>query len=120
LWFYHEIRGNLENPAIVEGLMWTAIAVVALKRFVAHMTQLLTDVPMSTRKGAMCAVHVLGEIVQALKTGDMVGLSDALEAATIYLDPNLAKPDFSAKGSQQRQKRPQNQCIMLTYPAPIR
>src|SRR6266851_3148319 len=73
------------NPAIVEGLMWTAIAAAALKRFLASMTQLLLEVPMSTRKVAMCAVHVLGGIVQALKTGDVAGLSDALEAAMTYL-----------------------------------
>ena len=40
---------NTENPAIVEGLIWTAIAAAALKRFLAHMTQRLTQVPMSTR-----------------------------------------------------------------------
>ena len=40
---------------------------------------------MSTRKVAMCAVYVLGGIVQALRTGDMVGLYDALEAAMMYL-----------------------------------
>ena len=73
------------NPAIVEGLMWAAIAAAALKRFLAHMTQLLVEVPMSTRKVAMCAVHVLGGIVQALKTGDMAGLYAALEAAMTYL-----------------------------------
>jgi hypothetical protein len=76
---------DTENPAIVEGLMWTAIAAAALKRFLAHMTQLLTAVPMSTRKVAMCAVHVLGGIIQALKTGDVVGLYDALEVAITYL-----------------------------------
>jgi len=47
------------NPALVEGLMWAAIAAAALKRFLAHMTQLLMEVPMSTRKVAMCAMHVL-------------------------------------------------------------
>ena len=73
------------NPAIVEGLIWAAIAAAALKRFLAHITQLLVEVPMSTRKVAMCAVHVLGGIVQALKTGDMAGLYDALEAAMTYL-----------------------------------
>jgi len=73
------------NPAIVEGLMWAAIAAAALKRFLAHMPQLLVEVPMSTRKVAMCAVHVLGGIVQALKTGDMAGLYAALEAAMTYL-----------------------------------
>ena len=76
---------DTENPAIVEGLIWTAIAAAALKRFLAHMTQLLLEVPMSTRKVAMCAVHVLGGIVQALKTGDVAGLYDAMEAAIMYL-----------------------------------
>ena len=76
---------DTENPAIVEGLIWTAIAAAALKRFLAHMTQLLLEVPMSTRKVAMCAVHVLGRIVQALKTGDVAGLYDAIEAALMYL-----------------------------------
>ena len=76
---------DTENPAIVEGLIWTAIAAAALKRFLAHMTQLLLEVPMSTRKVAMCAVHVLGRIVQALKTGDVAGLYDAMEAAIMYL-----------------------------------
>jgi hypothetical protein len=73
------------NPAIVEGLIWTAIAAAALKRFLAHMTQLLTQVPMSTRKVAMCAVHVLGGLVQALKTGDVGGLYTAVETAITYL-----------------------------------
>src|SRR5437879_7137786 len=61
--------------AIVEGLIWTAIAAAALKRFLAHMTQLLAEVPMSTRKVAMCAVHVLGDIVRALQRGGVEGLS---------------------------------------------
>jgi len=74
-----------DNPAIVEGLMWAAIAAAALTRFLAHITQLLVEVPMSTRKVAMCAVHVLGDIVEALKTGDVTGLSAALEAAITYL-----------------------------------
>ncbi len=73
------------NPAIVEGLIWTAIAAAALKRFLAHMTQLLLEVPMSTRKVAMCAVHALGGIVQALKIGDVAGLYAAIEAAITYL-----------------------------------
>src|SRR5437899_3801169 len=73
------------NPAIVEGLIWTAIAAAALKRFLAHMTQLLVEVPMSTRKVAMCAMHVLGDIVRALKRGDEAGLYAALEAALTYL-----------------------------------
>jgi Transposase DDE domain len=73
------------NPTIVEGLIWAAIAAAALKRFLAYMTQLLAEVPISTRKVAMCAVHVVGELVQALKTGNAGGLYAALEAAITYL-----------------------------------
>jgi hypothetical protein len=40
---------------------------------------------MSTRKVAMCAVHVLGNIVRALQSGDVRGLYAALEAAVTYL-----------------------------------
>jgi len=73
------------NPAIVEGLIWTAIAAAALKRFLAYMTQLLAAVPMSTRKVAMCAGHVLGAIIRALQSGDEAGLYTALEEAVTYL-----------------------------------
>jgi hypothetical protein len=73
------------HPALVEGLMWAAIAAAALKRFLASMTQLLAEVPMSTRQVAMCAVYVCGGIVQALQTGDVAGLSDALEEASTSL-----------------------------------
>src|SRR2546426_5750300 len=62
------------NPAIVEGLIWAAMAAAALKRFLASIPQLLAEVPMSPRKVAMCAVHVLGGIVQALKTEDVAGI----------------------------------------------
>ena len=76
---------DTEKPAIVEGLIWAAIAAAALKRFLAHMTQLLTEVPMSTRRVAMCALHVLGDLVEALKRADVAGLYAALEAAITYL-----------------------------------
>jgi hypothetical protein len=74
-----------ENPAIVAGLMWTAIAAAALKRFLASMTQLLAEVPMSTRTVAMCAVHVFGAIVRAVQNGDVARLYAALEEAVTSL-----------------------------------
>jgi len=40
---------------------------------------------MSTRKVAMCARHVLGDVVEALKRRDVAGLYAALEAAITYL-----------------------------------
>ena len=71
--------------AIVEGLIWMSIAAAALKRFLAHKPQHLTEVPLSTRKVAMCAMYVLGNIVEALKHGQVAGLYAALEAASTYL-----------------------------------
>jgi hypothetical protein len=71
--------------AIVEGLMWTAIAAAALKQFVAHMTQRLAEVSLSTRKVALCAVHVFGDLVEALQHGDIAVLYTALEAAITSL-----------------------------------
>ena len=40
---------------------------------------------MSTRQVAMCAVHVLGGIVQAVKIGDVARLYNAIEAALMSL-----------------------------------
>jgi hypothetical protein len=65
--------------AIVEGLMWAAIAAAALKRFLAHATQWIAGVIISTRKAAMCVTYVVGDIVQALKTAQGAALEDALE-----------------------------------------
>jgi DDE family transposase len=76
---------DTENPTLVEGVIWTAIAAAALKRFLAHMPQLLVEVPISTRKVAMGAMYVLGDVGEALKSGDVAELYAALEAAITYL-----------------------------------
>jgi len=74
-----------EHPAIVEGLRWTAMAAAARKRFLASLTPLLVEVPMSTRQVALCAVHVFGAIIRAVQSGDEAGLYTALEEAITYL-----------------------------------
>src|SRR5438105_10693758 len=76
---------DTEKAAIVEGLIWVAIAAAALKRFLAHATQLIAGVAMSTRKAAMCVMYVLSDIVQALKTAHGAGLDAALLSAVTYL-----------------------------------
>jgi hypothetical protein len=85
------------NPTLVEWLIWAAIA--ALKQFLAYMTQLLAKVPMAPRKVAMGAVHVVGGLVQALKTWDVAGLYDALEEAI----PSLACQAQRAHPTRDRQ-----------------
>ena len=76
---------DTEKVPMVEGLIWAAIAAAALKRFLAHATQLIAQVIMSTRKAAMCVTYVLGDIVEALKTAAGAALDDALEGAITYL-----------------------------------
>ena len=49
---------DTETAAIVEGLMWTAIAAAALTRFLAPMTPRLVAVSRATRQVAMWARHV--------------------------------------------------------------
>jgi hypothetical protein len=73
------------NPALVEGLIGVASAAAARTRFLAHMTPRLTEVPMATRKVALCALHGFGNLVEALKRGDVAGLYAALEAAIMSL-----------------------------------
>jgi len=73
------------HPAIVAGLLGTAMAAAALTRFVAHRPQRLLEGPMSTRQGAMGAMHVFGDRVEALQRGDGAGLSAALAAAITSL-----------------------------------
>src|SRR5437773_6597188 len=76
---------DTEKVAIVEGLIWAAIAAAALKRFLAHATQLIAGVAMSTRKAAMCVTYVLGAIVQGWKTAQGTALDDALADAITAL-----------------------------------
>lgn len=51
---------------IAEGLLWAALCAAILKRYCAHMAQRLWQVPISTRKVAMCIHHVLSDIFRAL------------------------------------------------------
>ncbi len=46
---------DTSNPSIAQGLAWAALCAAALKRFVAHATQLTRGVSTSTRRLAMCA-----------------------------------------------------------------
>jgi hypothetical protein len=48
-----------------------------LKRFLAHATQWIAGVILSTRKAAMCVTYVVGDIVPALKTAKGAALDDA-------------------------------------------
>jgi hypothetical protein len=80
---------DTENPAIAEGMIWTAIAASTLKRFLAHTTQLIKGVEVSTRKVAMCAHLVLDDIFKRLVNGK--SLVSSFNEAFDYLAVNARR-----------------------------
>jgi len=82
---------NTADPDIAEGLIWTAIVAAALKRFLAHATQLAAGVETSTRKVAMCAHHALRPLAKALRIGCPSQLLKALRDGLTYLATNALR-----------------------------
>ena len=76
---------NTANPAIAEGLVWAAIGAAAMKRFLAHLTQVLLGVEVTTRKVAMCAHQILARVIDALISKSRDELHEAFRVAVDYL-----------------------------------
>ena len=89
---YANLKGfDTSNPGIAEGMIWAAIAAAMMKRFLAHMTQHLRRVEISTRKVAMCAHHVLDDIINALIGEGAHKLQSSLQRALEYLATNATR-----------------------------
>jgi hypothetical protein len=54
------------NEHVAEGLIWASLCAAVLKRFLAHAAQLVGGKPISNRRVAMCAGHIIDEMVTAL------------------------------------------------------
>lgn len=54
------------NEHIAAGLIWASLCAAILKRFLAHAAQRVGGKPISTRRVAMCARHIMDELVAAL------------------------------------------------------
>lgn len=78
------------NAHIAEGLIWAALCGAVLKRFLTHAAQRVgRGIAMSTRRVAMCAHHILDELVTALLRG--VGLLAPLRRGLAYLLANARR-----------------------------
>jgi hypothetical protein len=91
------------NPHIAEGLIWASLCAAVLKRFLAHAAQRVSEgTAMSTRRVAMCAHHILGDVVAALRVG--TGLLRALRRGLAYLLANArrAHPDRDRRTGRLR------------------
>ena len=91
------------NAHIAEGLIWASLCAAVLKRFLAHAAQRVGDgTAMSTRRVAMCARHILDDLVTALLRGG--GLLGALRRGLAYLLGNArrAHPDRDRRTGRLR------------------
>lgn len=89
---YANLKGfNTGKAQIVEGLIWGSLMAATLKRYLAGCTQALCHVEISTRKVAMCAIHVLVDIVKALTCPQKTGLHDAILNALHYFKDNARR-----------------------------
>jgi hypothetical protein len=95
---------DTQNSAIVEGLIWAAIGAAALKRFLAHTTQVVAGVETSTRKVAMCALHFLPDLLRALISGIENRFLDTFARAIDYLAGNARRAH--PKRDRQRGRLP--------------
>jgi len=78
------------NAHIAEGLIWASLCAAVLKRFLAHAAQRVGGgTAMSTRRVAMCAYHILNELVTALLVGS--GLLGACRRGLTYLLENARR-----------------------------
>ena len=79
------------NEHIATGLIWASLCAAVLKRFLAHAAQLVGGKPISTRRVAMCASHIIDEIVTALLA--CVGLAVAFRDGMAFLLANARRSD---------------------------
>jgi len=78
------------NAHIAEGLIWAGLCAAVLKRFLAHAAQRVgKGTAMSTRRVAMCAYHILHDVVTALLDG--FGLLEPLRRGLTYLLENARR-----------------------------
>ena len=82
---------NTSKAPIAKGLIWASLIAAALSRYMAHSTQLITQVEISTQRAAMCAVHFVAEIAHAVRSGSAPRLYQAVESAIRLLSINAKR-----------------------------
>jgi hypothetical protein len=89
------------NEHIAAGLIWASLCAAVLKRFLAHAAQLVGGKPISTRRVAMCAGHIIDEIVTALLA--CASIASAFRDGMAFLLTNAQRSNLKPQtGSQDR------------------
>jgi hypothetical protein len=79
----------VRNEHIAAGLIWASLCAAVLKRFLAHAAQLIGGQPISTRRVAMCAGHIIDELVAALLA--CVGIAEVFRDGIAFLLANARR-----------------------------
>ena len=82
---------DTEKETISEALIWASLAASAIKRFLAHATEQLLEVVISTRKASMPSAYELPELFRALRYGDGPWYRRAFESLSAYLGKNAKR-----------------------------
>ena len=82
---------STSKPAITKGLIWASLTAAALNRYMAHSTQLITHVEISTQRAAMSAVHFVTPLMRAFSTHCDQRLHRAVESTIRFLAVNAKR-----------------------------
>jgi hypothetical protein len=82
---------NTTKEEIAEALIYASLAAAAIKRFLAHATEQVLEVVISTQKAAMNPAYVLPELFRALRHGEGPGFYRAFEELIRYLGRNARR-----------------------------
>jgi len=95
---------DTEKETISESLIWSSLCASAIKRFLAHATEHLLEVVISTRKASMPSAYGLPELFKALRHGDGPWYRRAFESMVEYLGNNAkrAHPKRDARTGRAR------------------
>lgn len=82
---------DTENEHIAEGCIWASLTASTIKRFLAHATEHLLEVVISTHKASMPSGYKLPKRFEALRDGDGPWYRRAFEAMIAYLGKNAKR-----------------------------
>ncbi len=82
---------DTEKETIPEALIWSSLCASAIKRFLAHASEHLLEVVVSTRKASMPSAYDIPELFKALRHGDSPWYRRAFESMIEYLGKNAKR-----------------------------
>jgi Transposase DDE domain len=90
------------NPHIAAGLIWASLCAAVLKRFLAHAAQRVGGRPISSRRVAMCAGHIINALALALVTCTRITTAFRDGMAFLVANARRANPERDRRTGRLR------------------